>query len=496
MHCRKQLLLFFVFLSLCFHQLYAQNQAVFLNHQFNAEIERKLIAEGELFYSFKPVIFSDIQLNEYEKLKALPYFNTERKGKVSFLNRKFFHEHLIQLDSHGVKLTLDPLLNLEFGQEEREDPREIDLYKNMRGFRLRLDLGKYVSVMSSFRENQAHLPYYISRRIQLNSVAFGQGRVKTFNEGFDFNMASSRVVIKASDKFTFQFGSDKHFIGNGYRSFLLSDLAYNYPFLRIQSNWFKRRLKYDNLYTIFQDLERINTTVASEGLFERKLGAFHYLSYQMSENLTVSLFEGSIYPSLDTGGNIGVKANFYAPIIFLNTLLEARNVNGKSMQGFNWSYNVLRKLLLYGQFATQDLQLKTLSSQFGSKWFVSPSVMLQGELNMNSTTNNASLFTHYTERLTHPIGNDFTEALAGFYWQKNRWMSRLICNYIVQEDFDVSFLDARQSYLINPANNLTFSLGIQYRESNQVEVYQSPQNESIYIYVGLSTNFQNIYFNY
>ena len=77
-------------------------------------------------------------------------------------------------------------------------------------------------------------------------MAYGQGRVKSFEEGYDFNMASSRITYTPTDYLNIQLGHDKHFIGNGERSLLLSDLSFNYPFIRLQSDWLNGKLKYQN----------------------------------------------------------------------------------------------------------------------------------------------------------------------------------------------------------------------------------------------------------
>ena len=42
--------------------------------------------------------------------------------------------------------------------------------------------------------------------------------------------SSGFVSVEASDNFIVQFDHGKHFIGDGYRSLLLSDNSFNYPF--------------------------------------------------------------------------------------------------------------------------------------------------------------------------------------------------------------------------------------------------------------------------
>ena len=65
-------------------------------------------------------------------------------------------------------------------------------------------------------------------------------------------MSSGYVIYRPNNMFTLQFGHGKHFIGNGYRSLLLSDNSFNYPFLRIQTTFGK--IQYTNLYAELQDI--------------------------------------------------------------------------------------------------------------------------------------------------------------------------------------------------------------------------------------------------
>lgn len=61
-------------------------------------------------------------------------------------------------------------------------------------------------------------------------------------------MASGYVSYSSNKHFNFQVGHGKHFVGDGYRSLLLSDNALNYPYARITSTFGK--LQYTNLYAV------------------------------------------------------------------------------------------------------------------------------------------------------------------------------------------------------------------------------------------------------
>lgn len=486
---------------------FTQNHNVPLNQSSNVDFEREVLkSEAIIHQSFKPVLEQELDKLDGNKELISPSLASPKKADRSFVSRKLFFEHYISLDTGIVHLTIDPIINFELGEDQEEDPRNISLFKNTRGFNLKLDVGSKVSFESSFRENQANLPLYLSQRTNISDVAYGQGRVKQFKtDGYDFAMASAYVSYSPSGRINIQAGHGKHFVGNGHRSLLLSDLAFNYPFLKINTNWVDGKIQYQNLYTVFQDLDRLESTDGTEGLFARKQGAFNFLEFSPSNKISFSLFEGVLFPSLDTSGNIGVGANFWAPVIGLNTLIEGPEQKGNSILGTNLTIRIGKKLHLYNQFAIADERVANLAFQLGGKWFLHKNIMLQGEYNSTGSLHKNNLYSHYQESLNHPLNVEASELVGIAQFRKNRWVTRGMLNYILSDDYDVQYLDFRQSFVINPSFNFTVHLGAQIRnfeqsqdiiQNNPLVVLPYANQNSSFFYFGLSTNLQNIYFNY
>lgn len=484
---------------------FGQQHNVPLNQSFSFQSEREILRSETIIHSsFKPILQQEV---EGIDTAAIPSLLSPRNLERSFVARKLFVEHFITLDTGKIHLTIDPLFNFELGEEMEEDSRDISLFKNTRGFNIKLSLGDKVAVESSFRENQANLPFYLSQQTNLNQVAYGQGRVKTFKEdGYDFAMASAYISYSPSKRVNIQAGHGKHFVGNGHRSLLLSDLAFNYPFLKVNSNWFNNKLQYQNLYTIFQDLTRLESVDNSEGLFERKQGAFHFLEYAPNSKFSIGLFEGVIFPSLDTSGNLNVGANFWAPVIFLNTLLEGSENQGNSIIGTNMSLRIAQKIELYNQVVIADEEFDDVGLQFGAKWYLHRNLMIQGEYNFTGGVSSNSLYSHYNESLNHPVQFlDAHELIGIAQFQKKRWMTRAVVNYIDEGMIDVQAADFRQLFIVNPSFNFSIHLGVQMRNlsyEDESALVNTPQflpeaaRNSTYVYFGLSTNLQNLYFNY
>lgn len=496
---------------------WSQQQNIPLNHQFYQVFERALIQQEEVVHtSFKPIIQSKaraVSTNDSLLFTSLTMKSEKHRG---FIERKLFYNHLIFVDSNNIQLSIDPIMELELGNERIEDPRSNveSYYKNTRGVIVRLNVGDKLSIESSFRENQAVVPYYIAQRASFSKTAYGQGRYKNFkNGGYDYAMASAYVSYSPIEKINIQAGHGKHFVGEGYRSLLLSDLAFNYPFFRLQTEWFNGKLSYQNMYAIFQDMNRVLMDGLNEEIFERKQAAFHYLSYQPSPNFNISFFEGIIYPSLDTSGNIVVPATYWIPLLGINSAVNGQKKQLTTTLGTNVSWNLFKRLKLYGQLSSRNTKIKQFGTQLGAKVFLGQSWTVHLEYNKGKNLINNN-YTHYGESLNHPATADFEELITGIYFHKNRWLSKLSYNKLKMRKYQVNYIDARQSFIVNPSYNLTLNIGVQNRTvdlpylsaaekelplKKEIVSEYAPYGgviNSTYFYFSISTNLQNKYFDY
>ena len=102
-------------------------------------------------------------------------------------------------------------------------------------------------------------------------------------------------------------GVGKNIIGDGYRSIYLSDYAPAYPFLKMESTFWK--VKYINLWSLHHDQ---NTASFNN----QKWSSLHALSFNVSKWLNLSLFESVIWQGKDTLNNRGFDYNYLNPFIF------------------------------------------------------------------------------------------------------------------------------------------------------------------------------------
>ncbi|MBC8266988.1 MAG: hypothetical protein H8E84_08500 [Flavobacteriales bacterium] len=431
-------LLFFSAFFGAYFSLFSQHSNLPLNHEANLIYEKEIM-ETNIHTSFKPLIKSSV--NKKVNLDSLLNYKFPNNWN-NWYKRKLFSEHLIIIKGEDFNITASPIIHFSKGKETVSGT---NTFTNTRGFIIEGDIGKSVSFYSSFAENQAIFPNYIDSSIRINKVVPGQGYARDFKStGFDYAMASGYVAIKPAKHFTVQFGHGKHFIGNGYRSLLLSDNAFNYPFLRIQTSFWK--LQYTNLYAEMQDINYFE----NNGLdnydqlgYAKKYMSAHYLSVNVNSNLTISIFESVIWRANHAPGARGFDVNYLNPIALFRPLEFSINSPDNALVGINMKYKLPFKSSLYGQFVLDEFSLDEMKSGddwFGSKYgyqigakmhdvFGLKNLTLQTEYNLvrpytYAHHNPMQNYAHYNQPLAHPLGANFSEKLLIINYRKDRWVAR------------------------------------------------------------------------
>ncbi|MCB0430570.1 MAG: hypothetical protein H6585_12915 [Flavobacteriales bacterium] len=475
-------------------------------------------------------------------------YRTKQAGDVGGFMRKIRYESLIKVDTTDFQLTIDPLMDFHGGRQRETDSV---VYFNTRGFAVHGRIGNRVTFYSDFRENQARVPDYLDEYIKSAGVVPGHGAVKDFKgTGFDYAMASGYVSLDAGKYFNLQFGHGKHFIGDGYRSLLLSDAAFNYPYLRITTQIWK--IQYTNLFASFQNIDDQNGTFAPhsyEGGYRKKFSSFHYLSWNVCQRLQLGFFEGILWQASDSTWNRGFDINYLNPIIFFRPVEFSLGSPDNAILGLNLKYKVAKGWVLYGQGVIDDLNIsrkKDLQSGGSTSGFIQNkqgyqlgfhayhllgvrNLHLQGEWNQvrpytyGHKTPQQS-YTHFGEPLAHPLGANFREQLviANYRWHDLGVECRFVTSVygadstsaqhyghdIFKSDFDaqrgllsfgntllqgertrVNNLRLTLSYLVNPTTNLNVFVGWFSRNlKNDTET----RSASLFIF-GLHTDLDNFY---
>jgi hypothetical protein len=407
------------------------------------------------------------------------------------------------------------------------------------GLHLKTSINNDFTFAATLVGGRVSFPYFLDTTIADKKVipAFGMGYGSNTRGYQVFDYTGYISYSPNNNKvFNFQLGRDKHFIGDGYRSLLLSDFAPAYPFFRINANiW---HIQYNAWYTWMYDIEKAKGV---KNDFRDKYATFHYLSYNILKGLNISLFENVVWRGTDTNMVRQFDVNYLNPVIFYRPVEYANGSPDNSFIGANISAILFKRIKLYGQLALDEFYLKEIRArqgwwgnkqgwQLGFKWinaFAQKGLKLQAEYNeVRPYTYTHGLvdqnYGHYGLPLAHPLGANFREFLGivsfrkdrmEYFWQgmyavtgrdsasvKSNVGHNIFLSYTTRGAEYGNFTTQgirtvimqshfKLTWHILPAMNMRFEAGyIQRSESNSAYALENP-----YLYIGFKTSFWNTY---
>lgn len=499
-----------------------------ISNEINTKAGKRIYFNGtkKVHTSMLPYFVGDISdsLSKDSLLVGMRYPGQDWQSK-NWVYRKVFKEHLVEVNDKDYNFYLDFLPDLQIG---RQSGRTIWL--NTRGVEIGGRIGKQFSFTSHFYENQAHLPDYLSAFVRQNRVIPGQGYAKTYgNGGFDFAYSGGSLSYTPSKYVNFQLGYDKNFIGDGYRSLLLSDNTFNYPFFKVTATL--GSVRYMAMWAQFIDFQ--DTPFDDETPYPKKYGLFHYLSWNATKRLSVGLFENIMWRPR------GFEFSYVNPIMFMRPTEFANGSPDKALIGFNASYKIADRYVVYGQLMINEFTFKEVFSgkgywankqggQLGVKGFDVFKVNgLNAQLEMNrvrpysySASDHFKNYGHYGQSLAHPLGANFKEYLGIVSYSYKRFDLRfqlshatygldinglnygkdIYKNYTTRiDDYGVYighglktnllYADANLAYILNPKNNLRIEVGCTMRNESNSQWTDKQR----FFNIGLRSSFRNLY---
>ncbi|MCB0793242.1 MAG: hypothetical protein KDB88_00765, partial [Flavobacteriales bacterium] len=277
---------------LCSVVLQAQQNDVPLNRDMYLDLEKNAACRGSRTHAgLKPVIQSRADLT------GVMGFRRDTTRNYYKLTEILFRKHLLQVRKPGFSFNADVMLDLQIGQDFRDQTEFSDTTRfsqNTRGVWISGDIGPRISFQTAFFENQVLYPQYLYFYTQDRQVVPGQGRVKPFNgRAYDFGWAMGNVSWSPRRWLNVQLGNGRHFVGHGYRSMLLSDATSPFPYLKLSYLGLQDKLQYSTIYARLQMLQRLPAGESAESLFYWKRATFNHLSLSLGR-VDIGLFEGSI----------------------------------------------------------------------------------------------------------------------------------------------------------------------------------------------------------
>ncbi len=358
-----------------------------------------------------------------------PILKTFYKTKPNFL----------EVNTNNFFLALNPVIQFAQGIETGYNQ---SIFLNSRGVTARGTIGRKVGFSTFLTDNQERGPQFFQQNVSKFRAVPGVGFYKPFKtNGYDYFDARGYITFKAAGAIDIQFGYDKNFIGNGYRSLFLSDWGNSNLFLKINTRIWK--INYQNLFMeLMPQFKK-----AGDTLLDRKYAAMHHLSMNVTKWLNIGLFEGVIF-----GRKNRFDFQYLNPIIFYRHIEGTVGSPDNAVAGFDFKANIAHKAQLYGQILLDEFilsEIKNNPTSWVNKWgiqvglkyvdaFGVDNLDIQLETNRvrpftythNDTISN---YTHYNQPLAHPLGANFQEFLGIIRYQPApKWYVNLQAIYYYQ----------------------------------------------------------------
>jgi len=361
-------------------------------------------------------------MNNSEWSKPRESFNSKKPIFNTFYKTK---GNLYEVNTPDFFLAVNPVIQYEQMFEKGNSQK---LFYNSRGVTLRGMISRKVAFDFYLTDNQERDPRYVQQWIAAHSAVPGARFYKDFKGpgGVDYFDGRGSVSINASKYIDIQFGYDKNFIGDGYRSLFLSDFSGNALFLKINTRIWK--FDYENL---FMELIPDGPRARGNTLEPRKYFRMNYLSLNAAKWLNVGLFDAVMFGRKDH-----FDFQYLNPVLFLRAAESDIGSKDNAVVGLNVKANIKRKVQVYSQLLLDEFKLNEMVKntgywankfgyQLGLKYpdaFGIPNLDIQLESNRvrpftYSHYDSVSDYTHFNQPFAHPLGANFQERIAIIKYQ-------------------------------------------------------------------------------
>ena len=509
---KKHLLIIVLLLTGCLAN--AQELLIPLNDDYEMEVQTAAYSSDYLFHTamrgwtesqFNGILNLD-SINELYRIKI------NKKGKFSnYILNSILNDDFIRLKNDDYYVAINPYIDFQLGKDGSRTT-----WVNTRGAEIKGTIGKKFAFYTNIKENQAVFPQYVEDYCATVGVVPGQGFANRFKKnGRDFTNASAYLSYRPVKWLDATLGYGKNFIGDGYRSMMLSDNAANYPYFKVKADFW--RIQYTCLYAQFTDRH----TVMADKTYARKWAVIHFLDFAITKRWNVGFFD-AVMASAQTHQQVMVNDSTYAtidmkrgfdfgyinPIIFLRSAeYYAGNSPDNAILGINMSYIIGKHTTIYGQFVLDEMTFKRFIAfkgyrhnkqayQLGVKsydCFGVKNLFLQLEGNIvrpymySHTPQGTNIavgennYAHYNEPLAHPWGANLWEAVFRAQYNWNRWYFQYKLNYgQYGDDWDVEN-DVWANYGHNVYNDYATGIDLDWDENG------NPTQNGHYLLTGRKT---------
>ncbi len=517
-------------------QLHAQPVVLPFAHQSQQQFEAYQLQRGKgmaAAHTVKPVVGTQafLEWRADSSLQGQPQSS-------AWFARKLFREHLFDRSEPGKwSIQLDPVVDLAIGASMAENQT---IWFNTRGASLSGTLGKRISFSSTIFENYADVPGYLDSFVNTYGIMPGMGMARQNGQAWEYYTATTQITYQPTDQFNIQAGQGRHFIGEGYRSMLLSDVSFPMPYVRLQAQVGPLHYTYWIMQMMDLQAPMIHWTLGHR----QKYSAMSFLNWEISKRVQFGLFQSVVWQADDPAGRRPFPWQYLNPIIFFRPVQFSSGSEGNLLLGANTKVQLGNRTFAYGQIILDELYVKDFlgqtgavinkyGGQLGVKTFAPAGIkglFALAEYNgvrpfTFSHWSTLSNYAHYNQPLGHPAGANFHELVgmlnyqspkgwylnnrvvwrktgldsAGLHFGRDIFESYLNAHIATPngKGIPVAYGDAAELWqlecalgrVINPASNLQIEIRYIYRGGR--DVYAAGNTH--WLALNLTTRLQNLY---
>jgi hypothetical protein len=516
---RKLFYALVLLLSFTYKSTHAQTTALRMYNSWN--INKLYTDTSTKHTAWKPLLYEDTVTAQSDR---------------SWLHRKFFEEHLLSVQQPGFTIYGDIILDEYIGYDKREvtvrNKKNHLPMMNTRGYEVSGSIGKSFYFETNFYENQGRFGAYVDSFIRDYRVIPRQARFKNIGDGlgFDFNYSNARLVYTPNKHLLFDLGYNRNFVGDGYRSMLLSDYATDHPYFKAALTF--GNFQYTAMWSQYITEESRSGELYAYG-YPHKWGQTYLLDWKATKRFTAGLFESVMWAGSNAQQRNDLSITYASPIMFLHAGQSKSGVTNNELIGLNLKYEILPNTFLYGQAAADELG-KDAKKRYAAQLGIRAADLLRVRnwnalLEYNtarpytySSDTNQTTYTHAYLPLAHPLGANFKELLGVTdYSYKNWWfrLEGLVAKYgnnIQNVNYGRNILntetnypagkittgqgastnlyygDLRVAYIFNRKSNLRIEGNLTYRRERGL----GNKYEDLIATIGLRMSFRNLYYDF
>lgn len=504
------------------------------NKSLHSSIRQYKLDELRELYDLDSLIYAGIRRPE---TYTNPHEAYDGKPVSKNIFKNLIHDDFLAWKYKDIYIAINPFFDFQVGKEKGSD---YTTYTNSRGFYINGNLGKNFWFYMDFNENQARFPQYYENITKNYVTVPGESNYKKESDYFDYQTATGYIGFNIGKYIDFQIGKGKTFIGDGYRSLLLSDNAPAYPMFKFNVTF----MNFKYMMMVAQ-LQTHDAQGVSNNGFREKYSFTHYFDWNLWGRWSVGLFENVTMATWRlTGESRSIDFEYLNPFIIFRPGEYNAGSPDKMIVGINSKLLLCKWLTLHGQLMFNEFRLKELTANNGywsNKYgfliglktidiFGAKGLDIQAEYSQvrpfsYSQYDGLGSYTHHNQCLAHPLAANFREFLTIANYRYKRLLLRTQFNFAQYGDdipgdtlsyghnpviaskkrnaqygvemlqgnkTTIKYFDAAATLLINPRTMMNFTVGLRYRDMKS----DYATNQSTHIYFALRWSLKNRYFDY